>query len=273
MGNGGSIQNGDYARANAALSVCRIDACTFVVEMDGRVALFDPWLYDPAKFAPLWGSYHEEPLVIRALPQPDILFISQDAPDHCDVRAISELSKDMDVIAPSAAARKLQKMGLTVQPMEAGQSKLVRDIKISAIPSEHPGVLKQNGYLLEGKSSKILVLADPALKPDLAAAVDALPKPIDAILLASTGFTLRHFGQIVMQPEEAAEIVARAAARHAFPTRTLMHEGVWGLLGRVLVKSFVTPEESFRRFSDELRRIGPTTAIHRLDRGQGCLVT
>jgi L-ascorbate metabolism protein UlaG (beta-lactamase superfamily) len=157
-------------------------------------------------------------------------FVSQDAPDHCDVRAISELSKNLDVIAPSTAARKLQKMGLTVQPMEAGQSKVVRDIKISAIPSEHPGVLKQNGYLLEGNSSKILVLADPALKPDLAAAVDALPKPIDAILLASTGFTLRHFGQIVMPPEEAAQIVARASARHAFPTRTLMHEGVWGLL-------------------------------------------
>jgi hypothetical protein len=76
-----------------------------------------------------------------------------------------------------------------------------------------------------------------------------------------------------MQPEEAAQIVAQARARHTFPTRTLMREGVWGFLGRVLVKSFVTPEESFKRFSDETRRVARETEIHKLERGQGCLVT
>jgi hypothetical protein len=69
---------------------------------------------------------------------------------------------------PGDAVRNLQKLGLSVETMKACQSKVIRDIKISAIPSEHPGVLKQNGYFLEGRNSKILVLADPALTPDLA---------------------------------------------------------------------------------------------------------
>jgi L-ascorbate metabolism protein UlaG (beta-lactamase superfamily) len=269
---GGAIHDGNYVRAGSVLSVCRIDCCTFIVEMEGCVALFDPWINDPAKFAPLWGSFHEEPLVIQTLPTPDILLISQDAPDHCDTKAIANLSKDVDVIAPPSAERKLRKLGFSVRARAAGKSEVVRDIKISALPSEHPGVLKQNGYFLEGKKAKILVLADPAMTVELMASVDALPKPIDAILVASTAFTLRYFGQIVMAPEEAALLAARSGARHVFPTRTLMHERVWGILGWMIVKSFVPPEKSLKRFSDELRRIAPAVKIHKLERGQGCVV-
>jgi len=271
MRNGGAIIDGRYVKAASGLSVCRIDCCTFIVEIDGRVALFDPWINDPAKFAPLWGSYHEEPLVVKALPQPDILLISQNAPDHCDMKAISQLSGEMDVIAPGDAAPQLKKLGLWVRIMKPGESDTIRGIKVTAVPSEHPGVLKQNGYFLEGQKAKVFVLADPAFTPDLLTAIDALPKPVDAVLVSSTGFTLRHFGQILMTPEEAAKVVARARARHAFATRTLMHEGVWGLLGRVLVKSFIKPQESFERFSDELRRLSPGTEIHKLERGQGCV--
>jgi hypothetical protein len=65
-------------RAGAGLSVCRID-CTFVVEIDGRVALLILGSMIPAEFALLWGSYHEEPVVVQVLPQPDILLISQNA--------------------------------------------------------------------------------------------------------------------------------------------------------------------------------------------------
>jgi len=68
----------------------------------------------PAEFALLWGSYHEEPVVVQVLPQPDILLISQNAPDHCDTRAIPQLSKDMHVIAPGDAVRNLQKLSLSV---------------------------------------------------------------------------------------------------------------------------------------------------------------
>jgi L-ascorbate metabolism protein UlaG (beta-lactamase superfamily) len=79
MASYGAIEDGKYKRTGAALSVCRIDCCTFLVEIEGCLALFDPWINDPAKFAPLWGSYHKEPLVVRDLPQPDVLLISQDA--------------------------------------------------------------------------------------------------------------------------------------------------------------------------------------------------
>ena len=110
MGINGSIQNGDYVRAGSALAVCRIDCCTFIVEIDGCVALFDPWINDPAKFAPLWGSIHEEFVVVRKLPTPDILLISQDAPDHCDMKAIAELPNGTDAIVPPSVQSKKRRL-------------------------------------------------------------------------------------------------------------------------------------------------------------------
>jgi len=99
-------------------------------------------------------------------------------------------------------------------------------------------------------------------------ALQSLKTIPDALLIGSTGFTLRPFGQLVMQPEEAADIAEKTGARHVFPTRTLMHEGVCGLLGKVLVKTFVEPEEAYRRFSARFKEKASDRNLHRLERGQ-----
>jgi hypothetical protein len=55
---------------------------------------------------------------------------------HASDAAISQLSKDMDVVAAYDTAPALQRLGLSVHAIAPGQSKTIRDIKISAVSSE-----------------------------------------------------------------------------------------------------------------------------------------
>src|ERR1051326_6350441 len=116
-------KDGRYVRTKSSLSVCRIDFCTFFIELEGFLAIFDPWLYDPARFAPLWSSSHGEPLIIQELPKPDVLFITQDAPDHCDLRAISSLPRETLIAGPAGVIRRVKSSGFNGQVLSPGESK------------------------------------------------------------------------------------------------------------------------------------------------------
>ena len=37
-----AIRDGRYERSSSRLSVCRVDCCTFLVELDGALIVFDP---------------------------------------------------------------------------------------------------------------------------------------------------------------------------------------------------------------------------------------
>jgi len=263
-----AIRDGRYERSSSRLSVCRVDCCTFLVELDGALIVFDPWLHDPARYAPLWWSRHGEPLIIDALPIPDLLLISQDAPDHCDPRAIDALPRHVPVGAPATVSKRLARSGFDTASLSPGDVRSVGPCAVTVLPGSHPGVLRQNGYLVERNGVAVLFLADTAATPELTEALKSLRRPPDLLMISSTGFALRFYGQIVMGPEEAAVMVAQVGARDVVPMRTLMHEVTGGPIGRLIVKAFIPPDEAFRRFEDALRERTDGVRVHRLERGE-----
>ena len=250
----------------APLSVTRLDVCTFVVDIDGARAIFDPWLHDPARIWPWWTAHHRDAPVWTELPAVDLLLVSQRSDDHCDLRAIGGLTRATPVVATASAARRLRPLGFDVRAMAWGDRVERGGFVITALPAGHAGVPDQNGYRLERSGRTVLFLADTARLPALVQALDARRDVPDAVLVSANGFrVLRR--RINMNPEEAAELVAHTRTPHVVPMRHLAREEARGFVGRLL-SDWITPEEAATRFAAALQRAAAPAAVHVLDRGQ-----
>jgi L-ascorbate metabolism protein UlaG (beta-lactamase superfamily) len=263
-----AVKDGIYQRSNAPLSVCRIDCCTFFVEMDGFLAIFDPWLQRSANHISFWSSYHAEPVFIEKLPKPDLLLISQDGNDHRDLSSISELPRDTVIVGPKDVVKRINRLGFDGHAISPGETHEIGPFQISALPSRHPWILKQNTYLLSRNDKSVLFVSDPAMTDDLVEAVDKIGRKPNVLLISSTELTLRFFGRIIMSPEEAADIAVKVGAPYIFPMRTLMEEKVEGFVGEFLVRKNLSPDEAFERFKSSVVKKAPDLNIERLQRGE-----
>ena len=262
-----AIAQGRYVRQGAALSVCRVDACTFLVEMAGALAVIDPWLHDPARIWPLWTAHHLDPPPLHTLPACELLLVSQKSDDHCDLRAIASLPRTTAVAATPHAARRVRPLGFAVKELAWGDTCEIGGFRVTALPAGHDGVPDQNAYLLERAGRSALFLADTALLPALRTALARLPAAPDVVLVAANGFRVRGRGRINMDPEDAARAVAACRARHVVPTRHLSREEARGPLGRAL-SSWIPPDEAALRFRIALGVHAPAASLHVLDRGE-----
>jgi L-ascorbate metabolism protein UlaG (beta-lactamase superfamily) len=155
-----------------------------------------------------------------------------------------------------------------VHALEWGEAVTLGTLRVTAVPGRHPHVLDQNGYLLEAEGRSLLFLADTARFADLDLALAKLPVRPEVLLVSCTGFTLRGYGRIVMDPREAAAVAAVVAAPDVVLMRSLSEERVAGLLGRIIVKSFVPKGQAMAEFVAELASLAPSIRVHALARGR-----
>ena len=135
-------------------------------EFDGREIEIDPVTKLGNKF-----------INYSAMPKADLLFITHEHGDHFDKEAIRLLSKDETKLVMNKRCAEMYGSGLT---MENGQTYLVDDIKVEAVPAYNTTEGRQqfhpkgrdNGYILTLDGLRIYIAGDTEDIPEMASIKD-----------------------------------------------------------------------------------------------------
>ena len=173
--------------ATASLATTFVGHSTVLLEVDGVRILTDPLLR-----LRVGALIRHSPLppasVYRDL---DAVVISHAHLDHLDVPSLRLIDKDTPVLAPQATRRLIKRLGFAdVTEMEAGESRDVGRVKITATPAVH-GITRHPladpgnslGYLVKGRLTAYF-----AGDTGLFDAMEALADGLDLALLPVGGW-------------------------------------------------------------------------------------
>ena len=140
----------------------------WLLDMAGLRVLLDPWLTGPLVFPP--GAWLLKGELPRPMPIPDhldLLLLTQGLPDHAHPETLQALSKEIPVVASTAAARVVKRLGFPeITSLQPGDTTTVGDLTIRATAGAAvPAV--ENGYLLDWPEGSLYLephgVLDPAL--------------------------------------------------------------------------------------------------------------
>jgi len=215
------------------MKLTRIDLNSWLIRLAEKTILIDPWLVDPLTFYGqpwLFQAYHENPLVYtpETLPAIDLILISQGLDDHCHKPTLQQLERRIPVIACSAAAKIVQKIGYTeVYSLRDWQAHHCDRLTVVAVPGPEIQGQKQNGYLLLERSGAALYY-EPHISHKPVLQQIQRRTAIDVLLIPVVGQIFPVMGQVVMGPEQALEVVEVLRPRTIVPTSVgdLKTEGI-----------------------------------------------
>ena len=192
---------------------------TFLIKLNGKTILTDPFLTDYASPFPIIGPKRYTPpgMTIEHLPPIDIVIISHDHYDHCDARTLAHLPhKDkIQIIVPLKLGYLFEKLGYeNIQELNWGEYWSVDEIKIHALPAYHYSkryLFTSNtslwaSYAIETQHSKIYFSGDTAY----GALFQELGKshgPFDYALLSIGAYEPAYFMLAShLSPEQAVQV-------------------------------------------------------------------
>lgn len=188
------------AGSPAPNAIVHVGHSTHLVVVDGVRFLTDPWFYDPA-FGAL--KHERPPAVAPAGLEVDAILVTHDHADHCDEKALSEMSKSATcLVATKELEQKVRRCGFgdvhVVAPWESAE---VKGVTIHAVTGLHD--IYEIGFVLVGKQRTTYFAGDSALHPDLPRIAEQFA-PHTSILPVD-GTRLRGDALHVMRPEDAVE--------------------------------------------------------------------
>jgi len=148
---------------------------TFLIHLDGKMILTDPFLTDYATGVPPFGPKRATPpaLTVEELPPIDILIVSHNHYDHLDAATIDTLpgKENIRVVVPLGIGPLFIERGYTqVTELDWYDTANIDGIAITATPSIHNSgrsLFDQNetlwaGYLFSSKNRKVFFCGDSA---------------------------------------------------------------------------------------------------------------
>jgi N-acyl-phosphatidylethanolamine-hydrolysing phospholipase D len=192
---------------------------SFLLRLDGRTILTDPYLSDYASPLPPLGPKRFAPpgLPVERLPRVDLLLLSHSHYDHLDLPTIEALAakEQVQVAVPLGLARYFTARGYPrVHELDWYQELVLGDLCITALPAIHFSKRTPfdrnrtlwTGYALRGRSRRIYFAGDTAYGPIFQELGRELA-PFDLALLPIGAYEPR----LLMQgshatPEEAVQI-------------------------------------------------------------------
>jgi N-acyl-phosphatidylethanolamine-hydrolysing phospholipase D len=272
----------DPAEVEAGLTAHNpIDALTwlghasFLIQIDGRRILTDPYLTDYASpVAPLGPKRFAGPgLAPDRLPRVDVLLLSHNHYDHMDLTAIEALAgKDhIQVVVPLGLGHYFTERGYShVQEMDWHDRMEVADLQIQALPAIHFSkrtLFDRNqtlwtGYAIQGREHRIYFAGDTGFGPVFRELGQGLA-PFDVALLPIGAYEPRLLMRAVhATPEEAVQIGRELRARRLVG----MH---WGTISLTEEPPFEPPERfraaaraaGYAKADSWVMSIGETRAI------------
>jgi L-ascorbate metabolism protein UlaG (beta-lactamase superfamily) len=202
--------------------ITRVAHSCHLIEIGGLTLLTDPWFSTKPDYHP------GEPVAfsIDQLPDLDAVLISHEHYDHCDLDTFKAYRNlGVPLITPATVTDMARAAGFTdVTALQPWQNTTIGDVTVTAAPGLH-GVYEIT-YIIGDGSANIYFAGDTLLIP----AVYEIPQrigDIDVMLMPTNGLRIipMHDMQVVMNADQAAELVAAFAPRLAMPHHSAFTDG------------------------------------------------
>jgi L-ascorbate metabolism protein UlaG (beta-lactamase superfamily) len=250
-----------YLRASGGgspihFTVTRIAHASVLLDFGNATVLTDPWFTEKTHY------HHGEPLGIGLdqLPRLTAIVASHAHYDHFDIEGFASYPyKDVPFFVGPDMAESARKAGFTnVRELHPWESARVGLLTITGAPAGH-GV-PEISYVIQANDATVYFGGDTLLIRELREMAVRFPS-IQLALLAANG--LRVLGkQVVMNPEEAADLTALIKAEVVVPTH-YQFKGSW-FTDTFILSYDGTPE----RFVAAMHAKAPETDVRVLLPGQ-----
>lgn len=234
---------------------------SFLIRLDGKVILTDPYLSDYA--SPIRGAgpkrFVQPGISIPRLPAIDVVLISHNHYDHLDRRTLAKLpNKDRTtIVVPRGVAATVQDLGFKeVRELTWGQTTELSTLRITSTPAIHfsaRGIRDRDktlwsSYILttQAQDTKIYFAGDTAYHSTVFKQVGDAYGPVDYALVPIGAYEPRNLmGEVHVNPEEAVNIGRDLGAKKL----VAMH---WGTIVLTTEPAFEPPT----RFREAGRNAG-----------------
>ena len=184
-----------------------LDVNSWLIEIEGKRILLDPWLVGTLVFGNLPWLFEEKKNNLPAIPENiDLILLSQGLEDHAHTPTLKELDHNIPVVASPSATKVVQELGYTnVTCLGHGESFTLADkVEIKAVPGSPIGpALVENGYIVRGLASQKALYYEPHgyHSPSLQEV-----EPIDVVITPIISIKLPLLGAVIKGQNSALEV-------------------------------------------------------------------
>ena len=164
----------------------------WLVELDKRRILIDPWLNGDLTFPPgdwlIKGKLDKEKEIPSDI---DYLLLTQGQPDHAHPPTLTNIDKSITVIASLTASKVVSEIGFTkIYPLKPGESYKNHNLNIQATSGASvPNI--ENGYIIDFGSDSIYIEPHGFLDKKIK------PRNIDLLITPVLDFSLPIVGNFI----------------------------------------------------------------------------
>ena len=189
------------------MNLTYLDSNSWLIEIDGRRILLDPWLVGDLTFNNANWLFRS----IKNNPQPipeniDLILLSQGLEDHAHPPTLKELDKQIPVVASPNAAKVVKELGYSqINTLNHEESfQLGKEVAIKAVPGSPIGpTLTENGYIIKGLESGKSIYYEPHGYHDNSLQEAA---PIDVIITPLVSLKLPLVGAVIKGQKSALQV-------------------------------------------------------------------
>lgn len=188
------------------MNLTYFDSNSWLIEIDGKRILLDPWLVGKLTFANLNWLFEGKKNNPQPIPENiDLILLSQGLEDHAHPPTLKQLDKNIPVVASPNAAKVAKELGYkSVTALEHGSSFKLGQVEIKAVPGSPIGpTLVENGYIVKGLESGKNIYYEPhgyhseSLKEKV---------PIDVVITPLISLKLPLVGAVIKGQESALKL-------------------------------------------------------------------
>lgn len=146
------------------MNLTYFDSNSWLIEIDGKRILLDPWLVGKLTFGNQAWLFEGKKNNPQPIPENvDLILLSQGLEDHAHPPTLKELDKTIPVVASPNAAKVVRELGYqNITVLEHQQSHQLKQIEIKAVPGSPIGpTLVENGYIITGLESGKSIYYEP----------------------------------------------------------------------------------------------------------------
>jgi L-ascorbate metabolism protein UlaG (beta-lactamase superfamily) len=184
-----------------------LDSNSWLIEIDGKRILLDPWLVGELTFGDQSWLFRGKKNSPQPIPENiDVILLSQGLEDHAHPPTLKILDRNIPVVASPNAAKVVTELGYTdITPLDHGASfHLGNAVEIEAVPGSLIGVnLVENGYIIKGLKSGKNIYYEPHGNHS-----DSLKKAesIDVVITPLVSLKLPLIGAVIKGQETALKL-------------------------------------------------------------------